>query len=603
MTKRKISFAYLKNHLDIIYCLLPFIWVKDWSIRLRYVILIFLTTVMIGLNILAPIMLMNVVALFSKNMTTTIQIYLALLTYGTVWTLAQITALVREIFLFKAVERSVRLICLEISSHLHKLPYHFYSNQKTGALVSYIEKTYRAFPNVFWGFTLNIIPTILEVMIATSIIWYWYGSLLGLTLITTIAIFIIFSLFTTEVTSKAQSYSNENHFKVNAHLVDGLMNTSLIRYFGKREYEREQIDRLLKSREETEVKSQLLMQYVRLGQTIIIGVSLISITWLAGKGVIAKNLSIPDFVLINSYVLQFAVPLFFFGFIFKDMRKGLTDMEQLVNLLRTKREVDGKRTLPSISHKEEWGIQFKKVSFSYGDRQVLKDVSFEISPGKTVALVGSSGSGKSTISNLLFRFYETSSGEITIDKKNIKDYSLSDLTEVIGIVPQNTSLFNNTILYNICYGNSSASEQEIEETIRIVELEALIKSLPNKLLTQVGERGITLSEGEKQRLSMARIILKKPKIYIFDEATSFLDLNTEKFVQRNIRKITQGATTLIIAHRLSTIVDVDYILVLHKGMIGESGTHEELIKQNGIYYNLWSAQAHLKVDKPYSQAI
>ncbi|MBN9344339.1 MAG: hypothetical protein BGO76_09000 [Caedibacter sp. 38-128] len=600
MIKRKNSLAYLKHHLDIIHYLFPFIWVKDWSIRIRYLILIFLTLTMIGLNILAPIMLMKIVALFSKGTTSTITIYMALLAYGVTWTLSQFTALVREIFLFKAVERSVRLICLEISSHLHKLSYHFYSKQKTGAMVSYIEKAYRAFPDVFWGFTLNIIPTVIEVMVATSIIWYWYGPLLGLSLITTIVVFIIFSLFTTEITSKVQSYSNENHFQVNAYLVDGLVNSSLVRYFGKREYEKEQIDKLLKRREETEIKSQLLMQYVRLGQVGIISASLILITWFAGKGVISKNLSIPDFILINSYILQFAVPLFFFGFIFKDMRKGLTDMEQLVKLLRTEQEIEEKEPLPSIRYKEEWGIQFKKINFSYGDRQVLKDVSFEIPPGKTVALVGPSGSGKSTISKLLFRFYEANSGEIIIGGKDIRDFSLSSLTEVIGIVPQNTSLFNNTIRYNVCYGNPKATEIEIEEAITIVELDSLIKALPDKLSTQIGERGVTLSEGEKQRLAIARVILKKPKIYIFDEATSFLDLNTEQFVQKNLKRITQGVSTLIIAHRLSTITEVDNIFVLDNGSITEKGTHMELMQVKGLYYNLWNTQSHLLSSEHYA---
>ena len=556
---------------------------------------------MIGLNVLIPIMLMKIISLFSEKDTASTHTSVILLLYGFLWTLSQFTALLREVFLFKAVERSVRLICHGVSAHIHRLSYNFYTTQKTGALLGYIEKTYKAFPCIFWGFTLSVIPTIIEVIIATSIIWYLYGYLLGLTLIGTLFIFIIFSIVTTEWTSRVQSDSNENHFGVNAYLVDGLINFSLIRYFGSREFESKQINWLLKKREDTEVRSQLLMQYVRLGQAAIIGLSLTLITYLSGKNVIAKDLSIPDFILINSYVLQFSVPLFFFGFIFKDMRKGLTDMEQLANLLKKEPAEIEKNCYPSKVHlNEKYDIRFKNVNFTYdNNKQVFTDMNFYIPSGKTIALVGPSGSGKSTIPNLIFRFYDINSGQILIGENDIKEFSLDNLTDIVGIVPQHTNLFNNTILYNVCYGTPSASEEDIEKAIKIVQLDTLIEKLPHKLLTLIGERGLNLSEGEKQRISIARLILKKPKIYIFDESTSSLDLKTEREIQNSLKKITQGATCLIIAHRLSTIMEADNIFVLNKGIIAEEGTHSELINLKGIYFNLWSSQSH-PFDELYS---
>jgi ABC-type transport system involved in Fe-S cluster assembly fused permease/ATPase subunit len=584
--------SYLKNHLNNISNLFSYFWKEDVNARSKYIIFFSVTFVMMLLNITFPLILKEIVTLLSldaSKFSTKVVLYVFL--YVFVWLAAQFFSIIRELILLTAIEKVVNFLCAKVLNHIHKLPYSFHVNKKIGEVISYIDKTYQALPNIFWGLLLNIVPTIIEIIIATFVIWYLYGYLFGIILILTLMFFIIFSIIFSESISDAQSISNKKHFIANSFIVDSLLNFSLVKYFGNYNLENDKVKNLLDKREYSAVYAQKIACYMKFGQVIIIFLCISFITYIAVKEVFLGRLYISDLILINSYILQFANPLFLFGYIFKEMRKGFTDLDSIFNLLK----LNPQQNLLSQDLQEKsfnkCTIEFKNVSFSFNKNvNVLNNVSFKLKPNKVIAVVGGSGAGKSTISNLLFRFYAPSSGEILVNGNNILNLHPDVITSLISIAPQNLNVFNNTIRYNLCYGNLDITNEEINNILNVTQLSYMVNNLQLGLDTLIGENGLTLSSGEKQRIALARALLKKSPVYIFDEVTSHLDYLTEKAISHVVRNLKKNASLLIIAHRLSTIKFADNIIVLNKGCIVEEGSHKELLNSKGYYFKLWQLQ-------------
>ncbi|MBY0273561.1 MAG: ATP-binding cassette domain-containing protein [Alphaproteobacteria bacterium] len=585
------------KNLRIIKDLLPFLWTKEEKIRSLFLFAFGLIFISIGLDLSIPLVLKEVVsclALPDKSMT--YQLSLLLVAYGIIWALSQVIQNVRQIIMVRPLESCIRLFCSKFFDHLHSLPMTFHMDRKTGSLTNALERAQHGFPDVFWGMFLFIIPTIIELFLAATILCYFYGAIYGFLLLFIATVFIIFTLYATKWASHFQTLSNEQQSNTNANIVDSLLNFASVKYFNNKEHEVLKCDTHLKKREKLLVKSISSMELVQIGQSLIIGAGLVLLTYTAGKQTLLNVYDVSDFVLINGYVLQFVAPLSQMGFIARNVRRGLNELSDIMKIYRIK-------SPPSISSRGSnsfdklENIEFKNVSFGYEpSRLVLNDVSFTLEAGKTIGIVGETGSGKSTISSLLFKFYDVNSGKILINNVDIQSLDSNSLYKLLGIVPQDVTLFNMSIYENILFGRPSAQKEEVEEAIKLAYLEPFLKRLPGHYDTIVGERGLKLSGGEKQRIAIARVLLKRPTLYVFDEATSSLDLKTEETIMNNIAPLLKKSTSLIIAHRLSTVVNADEILVLHNGIVQERGTHLSLLREEGSYASLWRAQeeAHKK---------
>jgi ABC-type transport system involved in Fe-S cluster assembly fused permease/ATPase subunit len=432
----------------------------------------------------------------------------------------------------------------------------FHLDRKTGAITNALELAQHGFPDVFWGLFLFVIPTIIELFLAGIILCYFYGAIYGFILLIIATVFIIFTLYATEWASHFQTLSNQQKSKTNENIVDSLLNFASVKYFNNKEYEVLKCDNYLKEREKFLVKSISSMELVRIGQSLIIGLGLVILTYTAGKQALLNVYDVSDFVLINGYVLQFAAPLSHMGFIARNIRSGINELTSTMEIFNIKPTTSFHMEKNSKSLEKLESIEFKNVSFGYDPScLVLKDVSFYLQAGKTIGIVGATGSGKSTISNLLFNFYDINSGKILINNKELQSLSPNSLIKLLGIVPQDVMLFNATIYENILFARPNASKEEVEEALELAHLECVLKKLSHHYDTVVGERGVKLSGGEKQRIAIARILLKRPSLYIFDEATSSLDLRTENIIMKNIAPIIKNSTSIIIAHRLTTVVN------------------------------------------------
>ncbi len=514
--------------------------------------------------------------------------------YGALRLASSLFTELREFLFSKVTQHAVRKIAIEVFEHLHSLSLRFHLARQTGGVSRDIDRGSRGIQSLISYSLYSIVPTIIEFSLVLIYLGWNYDWMYAAITFTALVCYIIYTVKVTEWRTQYRRKMNEMDTSANQKAIDSLLNFETVKYFGNEKFEASRYDTFLASYQEAAIQSQRSLAVLNIGQQIIIVIGLIAILWRAILGVEAGLLTLGDLVLINTLMIQLYIPLNFLGVIYREIKQALLDMDNMFSLLGKDREIQDKpsaQALQLVEPKLGPKVVFDQVNFFYDpNRPILKNVQFEILPGTTTAVVGRSGSGKSTLARLLFRFYDVQSGSILIDGQPIKEIQQASLRKAIGIVPQDTVLFNDSIGYNIAYGNPTASQLEITQAAKAAQIDEFIMSLPDGYQTAVGERGLKLSGGEKQRVAIARTLLKDPALLIFDEATSALDSKTEKAIQAEINKLTSNRTALIIAHRLSTIVHAEQILVMRAGEIVERGTHEQLIALQGQYAQMWSMQ-------------
>ncbi len=498
--------------------------------------------------------------------------------------------------IFAAVQmRASRVVARQTFEHLHGLAMRFHLDRQTGGLSNIILRGTLGIQNVLRMMTFNVLPTIIELLLTVGVLWHLFNAWYAIITFLAVGLYMVFTFTFTAWRTKFRRTMNETDNEAQTKAIDSLLNFETVKYFGNEAHEAARFDESLARYEKASVKAQVSLNALNIGQATIISIALGVMMLMAARGVVHHTMTVGQFVLVNTYLMQLYVPLNFLGFVYLQVNQGLVDMEQMFSLLRVNQEItdrpDAKSLAPQGAPSE---VRFENVHFGYNpDREILKGVSFTVPAGHKVAIVGPTGSGKSTISRLLFRFYDTVSGHVLVDGVDVRGYTQHSLRGAIGVVPQDTVLFNDTIFYNIAYGRPGASVEEIERAARFAQIHDFIVSLPQGYDTKVGERGLKLSGGEKQRVAIARTILKNPRILILDEATSALDTATEQEIGSALRRVADDRTTLVIAHRLSTITDADEILVLRGGEIAERGSHTALLEKGGVYAGMWAAQVEL----------
>lgn len=510
--------------------------------------------------------------------------------YGLVRLSSTLFAEIRDTLFNKVTERAIRRISLAVFSHLHKLDLNFHLNRQTGGLSRDIERGTSGISFLMRFMIFNIVPTLFEIVMVVGILFVNYGASFALTTLSAVVIYIIYSVIATNWRTGFVREANVADSKSNTRAIDSLLNYETVKYFTNETKEADFYDKELATWEKAKTKNRLSLFVLNGGQAIIISVAMSVMLALAAKSVTTSDMTIGDFVLVNAFMMQLFMPLNFLGFVYREIKGSLANIEQMFTLLTAKPAIVDHESAVKLAVSSGC-VEFKHVSFNYqSQRNIIKNLQLTLPAGKTVAIVGASGSGKSTLVKLLFRFYDVTDGNILIDGQDIRDVTQHSLRSSIGIVPQDTVLFNDSIMENIRYGRPNASDDEVWQAIEMAHLKAFILSLPQQELTTVGERGLKLSGGEKQRVAIARTLLKQPDILVFDEATSSLDSNAEQAIIAALNEVSKGRTTLVIAHRLSTVVNADTIVVLQAGEIVEQGTHGELIARQGAYYQLWQMQ-------------
>lgn len=497
----------------------------------------------------------------------------------------------RDFIFARVTQFTQRQIGLRTFEHLHSLSLAFHLDRQTGGLSRVIERGTRGIQTVLQFMLFNILPTIVEVLIVAVVLYLTFGPVFALITMVTIALYVWYTIAITNWRVKFRKDMMQKDAEANTKAIDSLLNFETVKYFGNESHEHKRFDRALEGYESAAIQSQTSLSILNLGQGFIIAGGLVAVMVLAAQGVVDGQMTIGDFVAVNTFLIQLYLPLNILGFAYRETTQSLAEMEKMFELLSFERDVKDKPSAPDLILKDGT-IRFNNVSFHYSpDRPILKNVSFEIPSGKSVAIVGPSGSGKSTISRLLFRFYDPIEGSVEIDGQDIRDVSQASVRRAIGIVPQDTVLFNDTIGYNIRYGRPEANDEDMQNAARLAKIDDFVARLPQGFQSMVGERGLKLSGGEKQRVAIARTILKNPKILVFDEATSALDTQTEQGIQQSLREVARERTAVVIAHRLSTVVECHKILVLKDGEIVEEGRHHELLQRGGEYARMWRLQA------------
>jgi ATP-binding cassette subfamily B protein len=496
----------------------------------------------------------------------------------------------RELVFARVTQRAVRTIALQVFGHLHNLSLRFHLERQTGGLTRDIERGTRSISSLISYSLYSILPTLIEVLMVMGVLIVRYEPAFALITAATLAVYITFTIVVTNWRTALRRQVNELDSAANSRAIDSLLNYETVKYFNNEQWEQQRYDVQLQKWESAQIKSQVSLSYLNLGQAAIIAVGVTLMMWRAAAGVAEGRMTVGDIVLVNAFLIQLYTPLNFLGILYREIRQALTDIERMFGLLNQNREIqDSSDALPLPPG--PCAVRFEAVDFAYEPRRtILHGVDFEIPAGHTVAVVGHSGSGKSTLARLLFRFYDVGGGAIRINGRDIRQLTQASLRAAIGIVPQDTVLFNDSILYNIQYGRPTAGRDEVMAAARAAHLHEFIERLPDGYDTMVGERGLKLSGGEKQRVAIARALLKNPAILIFDEATSALDSKTEKAIQAELEQAAQGRTALIVAHRLSTVMNADQILVLDAGTLIERGTHRELLEKGGAYAQMWALQ-------------
>jgi len=543
-------------------------------------------------NVSVPLVLKQIIDSFDGKPSQLLVLPVSLLlAYGAFRLLSSLFNELRDTIFARVRYHAMRQLARRVMQHLHKLSLRFHLERKTGAISRDIERGTRSVSSLMNFMVFSTIPIIVEFSLVAFILLKNYDWIFTLVTFGTVFLYIAFTLLMTEWRMEHRHAMNRLDSEANTHAFDSLINYETVKYFNNEKLEQKRYDNILEQWEDVAVKSQSTMSMLNFGQGSIIALGVTVIMFLATSGVVKGNMSIGDLVMVNAFMLQLFIPLNALGIIYRQIKYTLADMDLVFKLLELQPEIEDATNAKELRIKGG-EVHFDHVYFSYQDeRKILHDINFTIPAGKTVAVVGFSGSGKSTLVRLLFRFYDTIKGRILIDGQDVKTITQDSLRSAIGIVPQDTVLFNETILYNIQYGNLSANEDEVKQAAKMAHIYDFIESLPDGWNTMVGERGLKLSGGEKQRVAIARTILKNPPILLFDEATSSLDTATEQAIQKTLREISSNTTTLIIAHRLSTIVDADIILVMESGRIVERGSHQELIAKQGNYWKMWQLQS------------
>ena len=583
--------APARSDLDTLQRLFPYLWDYKWRVLAA---LTFMVCAKLG-NVGVPLLLKNLVDTMNLRPGDVQAVLVVpaalLLAYGLLRLSTSLFTELRELVFAKATEGASRKISLEVFRHLHALSLRFHLERQTGGMTRDIERGTRGVHSLISYSLYSIIPTLIEVGLVLSIlavkfdIWFAWITLIAL------ACYITFTVTVTEWRTKFRKQMNELDSSAHSRAIDSLLNYETVKYFNNENFEAARYDENLERYRKTAVKSQSTLSMLNTGQQLIIAIGLVAMLWRATQGVVDGRMTLGDLVMVNAFMIQLYIPLGFLGVIYREIKQSLTDLDKMFTLMEKEREIaDDPSALP-IQINASPAVRFENVSFAYeAARPILRDVSFEIPPGKTVAVVGSSGAGKSTLARLLFRFYDVQVGRITIAGQDIKLVTQASVRQAIGIVPQDTVLFNDTVEYNIAYGQPGASRAQVEEAAKSARIHDFITSTPLGYHTMVGERGLKLSGGEKQRVAIARTLLKNPPVVIFDEATSALDSANERAIQAELRATAQNKTTLVIAHRLSTVVDAHEILVMDAGRIAERGTHEQLLALQGAYARMWNLQ-------------
>ena len=495
----------------------------------------------------------------------------------------------KEFVFARVAQKAVRGAALQAFKHMHSLSLTFHLNRQTGGLTRAIDRGAKGIEFLLRFTAFEIVPTLVELITVGIVLWVTFGFIYAAVTVTTVLVYILYTIKVTEWRIAIRRKMNLADENASTKAIDSLLNYETVKYFNAEQLEADRFDAAMKVYEDSAVKARSSLSIVNIGQGGIIALGLFIVMGMAGEDIAKGNMSIGDFVVVNTFLLQLYLPLNFLGFVYREIRQSLLDMGRMFALVEEKPDILDKKNAKNLDV-QSGKIEFINVKFSFGNRVILKGVNFIVNPGEKVAIVGPTGAGKSTISKLLFRFYDPSSGNIKIDNQCLKEVTQSSLRSNIGVVPQDTVMFNDTIRYNISYAKPESSIDEINNVVKLSSIDKFIEDLELGYDTIVGERGLKLSGGEKQRVAIARALLKNPKIFIFDEATSALDTKTEKSIEKSLKKLSKNATTLVIAHRLSTVIDADKIIVLENGKIAEEGTHTQLINKNGLYSEMWFRQ-------------